>query len=127
MNVTRRSYQVQLATETMKYNLVPKYDNVYLPYKKSITRSYCAVFGLVIASDSGSDALVICNHGPPEVGGGDSRGKVLCFYFSIVPAVPRIYQGFVLYRQYGSAMKTTHYRGKGLWFYQLPPSPVSPQ
>ena len=45
-------------------------------------------------------ALFICNHGPqPQRREGDSRGKVLCIYFSIVPAVLRKYQGFVLYRQ----------------------------
>ena len=43
------------------------------------------------------NALVICN----QRRAGDSRGKVdgkvLCFYFSIVPAVQRKCQGFVLY------------------------------
>ena len=35
----------------------------------------------------------------PERRAGDSRGKVLCSYFSIVPTVRVKYQGFVIYRQ----------------------------
>ena len=51
---------------------------------------------------------------------GDSRRKVLCFYFSIVSAVPRKYQGFVLYRQIWQCNKNiTDCWGKGPWFYQL--------
>ena len=47
---------------------------------------------------------------------GDSSGKVLCFYFSIVPAVPRKYLGFVLYRQIWQCNENiTDCRGKGLW------------
>ena len=64
-------------------------------------------------------ALVICNHGPqPRRRAGDILGKMLCFYFSIVPTVPRKYQEFVLYGQIWQCNENiTDCRGKGLWFY----------
>ena len=46
--------------------------------------------------------LLFCNHGTASQPGrraGDSHGKVLCFYFSTVSALPRKYGGFVLYWQ----------------------------
>ena len=60
-------------------------------------------------------ALVICNHDPhPREKAGESRRNEQWFYFCIVPAVRGKYQGFVLYKQKGSAM-----RGKLPCFYQL--------
>ena len=50
----------------------------------------------------------------------DSRGKVVCFNFTIVSAVPRKYKGFVLYRQIWQCNENiTNCLGKWLWFYQL--------
>ena len=58
--------------------------------------------------------------------GGDSRGKVLCFYFSIVlPLSPQCRGNtkvFVLDRQIWQCLcneNITDYRGKRQWFYQL--------
>ena len=54
----------------------------------------------------------------------DSRGKVLCFYFSNVSAVPRKYQGFVSYRQIWQCNENiTDCRGKSRGFTNW----VSPQ
>ena len=51
---------------------------------------------------------------PPSPKGG--QGIELCFYFSIVPAVQRKYQGFVLYRQTWQCNENlTDCGGKRLW------------
>ena len=50
---------------------------------------------------------IICKEAPPrtELGGiKDSRENVLCFYFSIVPAVPGKFQGLVLHKLNDSAL-----------------------
>ena len=50
---------------------------------------------------------IICKEAPPRLDFGeikDSRENVLCFYFSIVPAVPGKFQGLVLHKQNDSAL-----------------------
>ena len=50
---------------------------------------------------------IICKEAPPRTKLGeikDSRENVLCFYFSIVPAVPEKFQGLVLHKQNDSAL-----------------------
>ena len=49
-----------------------------------------------------SNALVICNHGPPDPGRvGDSRGNERGFDQSVATAERGKYPGFALYRQKG--------------------------
>ena len=50
---------------------------------------------------------IICKEAPPRTELGESkdgRENVLCFYFSIVPAVPGKFQGLVLHKQNDSAL-----------------------
>ena len=47
---------------------------------------------------------IICKEAPPLGEIKDSRENVLCFYFSIVPAVPGKFQGLVLHKQNDSAL-----------------------
>ena len=50
---------------------------------------------------------IICKEAPPRTELGeikDSRENVLCFYFSIVPAVQGKFQGLVLHKQNDSAL-----------------------
>ena len=57
--------------------------------------------------------LVICNHSPTALeGAGHSHGKVLSFYFSIVPQCNGNTRDLYYIGKYGSGMKTYQTAGE---------------
>ena len=63
---------------------------------------------------------IICKEAPPRTELGESkddRENVLCFYFSIVPAVPGKFQGLVLHNKQNDSALEANKLPAGEWSY----------